>query len=90
MLTDSGGLQEETTYLDIPCLTLRPTTERPVTLTLGTNRLVASERDAIVRAARASLDRGATDHKSPPPFWDGHAAARIVDLLLSDPSGRAR
>jgi UDP-N-acetylglucosamine 2-epimerase (non-hydrolysing) len=84
VLTDSGGLQEETTYLDIPCLTLRPTTERPVTLTLGTNRLVASERDAIVRAARVSLDRGAADHKPPPPFWDGHAAVRIVDALLRD------
>jgi UDP-N-acetylglucosamine 2-epimerase (non-hydrolysing) len=82
VVTDSGGLQEETTYLGIPCLTLRPTTERPVTLTLGTNRLVASEREAIVHAARGSLGRRKADRQPPPPLWDGHAAERIVDVLL--------
>jgi UDP-N-acetylglucosamine 2-epimerase (non-hydrolysing) len=82
VVTDSGGLQEETTYLGIPCLTLRPTTERPVTLTLGTNRLVASEHEAIVHAARATLGRRKADRQPPPPFWDGRAAVRIVDVLL--------
>src|SRR5262249_43208022 len=60
VLTDSGGLQEETTYLGIPCLTLRPNTERPATIALGTNRLVASQRDAIVQGARESLGRAST------------------------------
>jgi UDP-N-acetylglucosamine 2-epimerase (non-hydrolysing) len=82
VLTDSGGLQEETTYLHIPCLTLRPTTERPVTLVLGTNQLVASEHNAIVEAARASVNRGTRSHGPPPPLWDGHAAERIVSTLL--------
>jgi UDP-N-acetylglucosamine 2-epimerase (non-hydrolysing) len=82
VLTDSGGLQEETTYLRIPCLTLRPNTERPVTLTLGTNRLVPSKREAIVEAARACLGHAEGDAKSPPPLWDGHAAERIVGALL--------
>jgi UDP-N-acetylglucosamine 2-epimerase (non-hydrolysing) len=82
VLTDSGGLQEETTYLRIPCLTLRPNTERPVTVHLGTNRLVASEHRAILSAARASLDRAAP-RQEPPPLWDGHAARRIVSALLS-------
>jgi UDP-N-acetylglucosamine 2-epimerase (non-hydrolysing) len=83
VLTDSGGLQEETTYLGIPCLTLRPCTERPITLTWGTNRLVASQRDAIIEAARSSLERTAADHKRQPPLWDGHTAERIVNALLS-------
>ena len=83
VLTDSGGLQEETTYLGIPCLTLRPNTERPVTITLGTNRLVASERSAIVSAARTSLD-GVATRRTPPPLWDGRAAERIVETLIRD------
>jgi len=81
VLTDSGGLQEETTYLRIPCVTLRPNTERPVTVRLGTNRLVASEHRAILSAARAGLDRAAPQQE-PPPLWDGHAARRIVGALL--------
>ncbi len=84
VLTDSGGVQEETTYMGVPCLTLRPTTERPVTLTHGTNRLVASKREALLQAARDVLnaDRPIGDTQ-PPPLWDGRAAERIVQILRS-------
>ena len=82
VLTDSGGVQEETTYLGIPCLTLRPNTERPVTVTHGTNRLVASERDAIVSAAvKALAGSSSGGPTSPPEFWDGHTSGRIMEAL---------
>jgi UDP-N-acetylglucosamine 2-epimerase (non-hydrolysing) len=80
VLTDSGGLQEETTFLGIPCLTVRTTTERPVTCTLGTNRLVRPERNAILAAVReAAISRPA----EPPqiPFWDGLSGERIAQVL---------
>jgi len=80
VLTDSGGIQEETTYLGIPCLTIRPNTERPVTLTEGTNRLVESRDDAIVRAAEAVL-AGSGAQPGRPELWDGAAAGRIVAAL---------
>lgn len=78
IITDSGGLQEESTYLGTPCLTLRPNTERPITIELGTNRLtsLAGLRGDIERSLREPV-RG-----SVPPLWDGCAAARIVDALL--------
>lgn len=80
VLTDSGGLQEETSFLGIPCVTVRPNTERPVTITQGTNRLVASERRALVDAARACWT-----NRSPKPgqieLWDGGAATRIADIV---------
>jgi UDP-N-acetylglucosamine 2-epimerase (non-hydrolysing) len=80
VLTDSGGIQEETTFLGIPCLTLRQNTERPVTIRLGTNRLVDSRRDSIVAAAEAALN-GDAKRGSVPPLWDGRAAERIVEAL---------
>jgi UDP-N-acetylglucosamine 2-epimerase (non-hydrolysing) len=80
VLTDSGGIQEETTFLGIPCLTMRENTERPITITLGTNQLVGLDREKIV----ASLERVMVGHKSTglrPPLWDGRAAERVVDSL---------
>jgi UDP-N-acetylglucosamine 2-epimerase (non-hydrolysing) len=81
VLTDSGGVQEETTVLGIPCLTLRDNTERPVTITHGTNTLVGFDHDAIIEAARAALD-GAPPATSIPD-WDGRASERIVDVLTT-------
>ena len=80
VLTDSGGVQEETTYLGVPCLTLRKTTERPVTVEIGTNRLVASEYEAILRAVERA---GQTEPGcvSRPALWDGKAAHRIVEVM---------
>lgn len=80
VLTDSGGIQEETSYLGVPCLTLRPNTERPVTIREGTNKLVPLQKEAIVTEVLASLD---ADGRNPAKieFWDGHAAARIVSVL---------
>jgi len=80
VITDSGGIQEETSYLGIPCLTLRPNTERPVTVTHGTNRLVNSDTEDIVALARTALEQ---QPPSPPkiPLWDGQTSQRILDVL---------
>jgi len=78
VLTDSGGIQEETTYLGIPCLTLRENTERPVTVTQGTNRLVRPE---TALAQIRSILSGASPKRTVPPLWDGHTAARVVRSL---------
>jgi len=83
VITDSGGLQEETTYLGIPCVTLRPNTERPITVTLGTNRLVDSRREAITKAVRDTLTCRNVNG-SVPPLWDGRAAERIVAVLREE------
>ncbi len=80
VLTDSGGIQEETTYLGIPCLTLRENTERPITIQLGTNRLVSINTEAIIDAARRAMN-GQTNSHQIPPFWDGLAAQRILHVL---------
>lgn len=77
VLTDSGGIQEETTYLGVPCLTARPNTERPVTISVGSNRLVSSEASAVAQAAQNLLDRQIT-RKQVPALWDGLACQRIV------------
>ncbi len=80
VLTDSGGIQEETTYLDIPCLTLRDNTERPITLRLGTNQLVPRTAEAILRAVEEQLARPKR-RAALPPFWDGRTAQRIVQVM---------
>lgn len=79
ILTDSGGIQEETTYLGIQCLTLRPNTERPVTVTLGTNRLVPLTTEGIIEAYQSALTNPKKGEA--PPLWDGKAAERIVGIL---------
>jgi UDP-N-acetylglucosamine 2-epimerase (non-hydrolysing) len=83
VLTDSGGLQEETTVLGIPCLTLRENTERPITVTHGTNRLVGSNPDAIIREVSRALERPPGAPHRVPDLWDGHTAERIVDVILA-------
>jgi UDP-N-acetylglucosamine 2-epimerase (non-hydrolysing) len=80
VITDSGGLQEETSYLGVPCLTVRPNTERPVTCTQGTNQLVFPQRAAILEAAREKLSRGWPTPRSI-ERWDGKAAERIVAVI---------
>ena len=81
VLTDSGGIQEETTILGVPCLTLRHNTERPVTITQGTNRLTGNDPAAILTAYREARDRPPTARKAP-DLWDGRAAERIVRILI--------
>jgi UDP-N-acetylglucosamine 2-epimerase (non-hydrolysing) len=82
ILTDSGGLQEESTALGIPCLTLRENTERPVTVEEGTNTLVGANPDRILAAARERLNAGvAAVPPNRPALWDGAAAERIVEVL---------
>jgi UDP-N-acetylglucosamine 2-epimerase (non-hydrolysing) len=81
VITDSGGIQEETTALGVPCFTLRDSTERPVTVAEGTNVLVGTAVDNL-RAAYAAFRRGEVKHGRVPSLWDGRAATRIVPLLV--------
>ena len=81
VVTDSGGLQEETTALGIPCLTVRTTTERPVTCELGTNQLIEPNGDALLFAAKAILN-GTRKKGSVPMFWDGSTGERIARRIM--------
>jgi UDP-N-acetylglucosamine 2-epimerase (non-hydrolysing) len=80
VLTDSGGIQEETAVLRVPCLTLRNNTERPITVACGSNHIVGTETAKIIEAYRKILKDGSPDVDIP-PLWDGHAAERIVKIL---------
>jgi UDP-N-acetylglucosamine 2-epimerase (non-hydrolysing) len=82
VITDSGGIQEETTYLGVPCLTVRPNTERPITIAMGTNRLIQREGSVIEQAARQALCSGQAKKRGViPPLWDGRASERIIEHL---------
>ena len=81
VLTDSGGIQEETTYLGIPCFTLRDNTERPVTITSGTNTLLGLDPAAISRIPGLLVEKSGNAPSGTPPLWDGQAAERIADAL---------
>jgi len=83
ILTDSGGIQEETTYLGIPCLTFRDSTERPITVTLGTNQLLADLNPKKTFAALEDILAGHHKKGQIPPLWDGHAAERIAENLFN-------
>lgn len=82
VITDSGGIQEETTYLGIPCLTMRTNTERPITVDVGTNQLVGQDtarlRDEVKRIINGDIKQGQI-----PPLWDGHASERIAEIIVS-------
>ncbi len=80
LITDSGGIQEETTYLQVPCLTLRENTERPVTVELGTNELMAIDAEKVNQRASEILS-GKNVQGSIPPLWDGHASERIAQVF---------
>jgi UDP-N-acetylglucosamine 2-epimerase (non-hydrolysing) len=82
VLTDSGGIQEETTYLGIPCFTLRDNTERPITITAGTNTLLGLDPSAIAQIPEALAQRP-VERLEPPPLWDGQASERVADVVAS-------
>jgi UDP-N-acetylglucosamine 2-epimerase (non-hydrolysing) len=88
VLTDSGGIQEETTVLGVPCLTLRRNTERAITVTEGTNRVVGLDRHAVGTAVEEIMD-GRWPSGRIPRFWDGHAAERIAEIIMRT-IGRSR
>lgn len=85
VITDSGGVQEETTFLGIPCLTMRANTERPVTVTIGTNTLIGDDL-ALLRAQVQAVIQGRGKRGAVPPLWDGRAAERVVDALAGSSS----
>jgi UDP-N-acetylglucosamine 2-epimerase (non-hydrolysing) len=89
VLTDSGGIQEETTYLQVPCLTLRENTERGVTVTHGTNALVGMRSQTIIDGADRALGTHERERRLP-PLWDGRAAERIVAILVRKADGLKR
>jgi len=81
VLTDSGGLQEETTALGVPCVTIRENTERPVTVKIGTNVLAGTKKENIINAYYVSIEKAKT--ASVPPLWDGKASERIWEVLMA-------
>lgn len=80
VITDSGGIQEETTYLGVPCLTMRENTERPITVVSGTNELLGGDLDRL-KARAAEIARGAVKKGAVPPLWDGRSGERIAAIL---------
>lgn len=84
VITDSGGIQEETTFLGVPCLTVRENTERPITISLGTNQLVGRDLNKLKAAAGEILRRKSSSatQRKPVPLWDGHAAQRIARMIV--------
>jgi UDP-N-acetylglucosamine 2-epimerase (non-hydrolysing) len=82
VITDSGGVQEETTYLGVPCLTVRENTERPVTTTLGTNVLVGRSMERLLIEVDRVLT-GPRELRTVPPLWDGHAAERVAEAVIN-------
>lgn len=80
VITDSGGIQEESTFLNVPCLTVRENTERPVTIELGTNQLLGRDLD-LLRTEILKIAAGQRKVAKPIPLWDGRAAERIADFL---------
>ncbi|MGD0061486.1 MAG: UDP-N-acetylglucosamine 2-epimerase (non-hydrolyzing) [Verrucomicrobiia bacterium] len=87
VLTDSGGIQEETTVLGVPCLTLRENTDRPVTVTEGTSTLVGMDKEKIIAEAVKIIDGNSKSGRIP-KYWDGNAASRITKCLLEHPPGK--
>jgi UDP-N-acetylglucosamine 2-epimerase (non-hydrolysing) len=83
VVTDSGGIQEETTYLGVPCLTVRENTERPVTVTIGTNTLVGSDMQ-LLKSNLQEILAGREKKGQIPPLWDGRAGERVADLLAAE------
>ena len=86
VITDSGGIQEETTYLGVPCLTVRDNTERPITVSMGTNVLVGRDPEKL-RMGLSRVLGGKAKQGAVPPLWDGHAGERIADILVAQLSG---
>lgn len=84
VITDSGGIQEETTYLGVPCLTLRHNTERPITVELGTNILIGEDMVRL-RTELSKIVRGNAKRGTIPPLWDGRASERIADCIVQEP-----
>jgi UDP-N-acetylglucosamine 2-epimerase (non-hydrolysing) len=82
VITDSGGITEETTVMGVPCITLRENTERPETVELGTNELIGTNPNAIPRAMKLLFD-GKWKKGQIPELWDGHTAERIVSILIN-------
>ena len=88
IVTDSGGIQEETTFLQVPCLTFRDTTERPITVELGTNILMADLNPDTVMVEVDNILEGRAKTGVVPPLWDGKAAERIGEILIAELDGK--